>query len=214
MLTSLQQGVGGGAGTHAKVVNLPPRAARYTAAVSRKREQQRENKKELARQLGTTGKDVPQNLLENERVTNPRLSSPSLVVVDIERGFFQKKLLATLRWCLWVKDPSGARFIGDAVCDVVLAKGDVAVVVTADNIADEVRYRRPGSFFVGAVVGEGDVPVEIGDEPVIRVLTPGVYVATNVMEIKAVDRVRELVRLPLVSADGRLRASLTLDVRL
>lgn len=182
--------------------------------MSRKREQERENKKELARQLGVSGKVVPQRLLDHERVTEPRVTSPQLVVSEVQRGLFQKRLPASLRWVVWVKDGAGARFVGDGVYDVVLAKGDVALPAGTVRLADEVRYRRPGSFFVGAVVGEGGFVVDVADDPVFVVRAAGVYVASHVVELKAVDRVRELVQLPLVSADRKLQASLTLDVRL
>ena len=182
--------------------------------MSRKREQQREQKKELARQLGVHGSDVPQNLLQNERVTEPRISTPVFVVDELARGFFQKKLPASLRWALWVKDANGARLVGQAVHDVVLARGPVKLGEGSEVMQSEVRYRRPGSFFVGAVVVEGGSVASLDDVPRFHVIDAGAYAASVVVEVKAVDRVREVMTLPLVSADGRLRASLSLDVRL
>lgn len=187
--------------------------------MSRKREQQRENKKELARQLGVSGKVVPQNLLENERVTEPELR-PSYVVVDVKRGFFQKAQPGLLSWRLYVKDPVGVRLVGHARANVRLDKGPVDLDVVVDEFDDEVRYRRPGAFVVAACVVEGGAFADdkfVVDAGAVNASIDAagfVFAACAVVEVKAVDRVKTTLVLPLSTADQKLTSTLSLEVRL
>lgn len=182
--------------------------------MSRKREQQRENKKELARQLGVSGKVVPQNLLDNERVTEPQLK-PSLVILEVKRGFFQKAQPGLLIWRLYVKDPTGARLVGACRARVVLDKGAVALDDVSGALDDEVRYRRPGAFVVAACLVEGASFDDAHFVVDVAAVSASVDVgACAVVEVKAVDRVKTTLTLPLATKDEKLKASLSLEVRL
>lgn len=124
--------------------------------MSRKREEQRENKRELARQLGVSGKDVPTTLLENERVTEPRIL-PSVSLQSVKRGFLAKAGPATLHVALFVVDGSGPRLVRQLQRSATLSKpGEIALAATdvRDEGDDVVRYRRPGHFVVVALLTE------------------------------------------------------------
>jgi hypothetical protein len=143
--------------------------------VSRKREQQRENKKELARQLGVAGRAVPPNLLENERVTEPTLGLG--LVVDswsgggllarfgIGRPAARRLQLHALLWCV---SAHRARLVRSILAHAdVDGAGTAAVVVDAssDHGHDVVRYKRPGFFVLLAAVSEGrDGPAAVADQ--------------------------------------------------
>ncbi len=124
--------------------------------MSRKREEQRENRREVARQLGVSGKDVPTSLLENERVTEPRVL-PSLAVQTLKRGFLQKPGPMVLHVALYVVDGAGPRTVRQLVRGATLERpGEVSLVMTPapDAGDDTVRYRRPGHFVVVALLTE------------------------------------------------------------
>jgi hypothetical protein len=126
--------------------------------MSRKREQQRENRRALARQLGVHGKDVPTKLLDNERVTEPELKVTGLQVHEVKRGFFEKAPPATLHVALFVVDGAGVRCCRRVAFETTLAKGAATLAAQAldDDFDDVVRYRRPGRFvFVAALVEGG-----------------------------------------------------------
>lgn len=219
--------------------------------MSRKREQQRENRRTLARQLGVHGKDVPVNLLDNERVTEPELKVASLVVHEAKRGFFEKTLPATLHAALFVVDAGGVRCCRRAAWSTTLHKGTATLLPVAldDDCDDVVRYRRPGRFVVLAALVEGgsdeargavgercaaeDVAVVVDgstfaldDDVIARTTTPRpvdlafvagagfLQAASALVAIDVVDRVRTTLALPLSTADGKRRTTLTLDVRL
>lgn len=124
--------------------------------VSRKREQQRETKKELARQLGVAAHDVPEQLLHNERVTEPEVAAACVVEQWPTPGFFARfgfgtPRLHTLRAhaALWCVSSNGARLVRSGRWRGVLTTaGNVSLV---DDGVDQhghevVRYRRPGFF--------------------------------------------------------------------
>lgn len=121
--------------------------------MSRKREEQRDKKRELARQMGVAGKEVPSKLLENERVTEPRLKA-SLEVLRIKRGLFKRAQPATLVVGLYLKDPGGTRFLGLLRAPCTLEKGSVSLPKVDDGLVEQVRYRRPGSFILVAALVE------------------------------------------------------------
>lgn len=133
--------------------------------MSRKREQQRENKKELARQLGVAGREVPTNLLENERVTEPTLGLG--LVVDtwpgggllsrfgIGRPAARSLQLHALLWCVSAHRPRLVRSIlGHADVDGA-GTTNLVVDATSDHSHPVVRYKRPGFFVLLAAVSEG-----------------------------------------------------------
>ena len=128
--------------------------------MSRKREQQRENRRTLARQLGVHGKDVPTKLLDNERVTEPALKVVSLVVDDVKRGFFEKPAPATLHTALFVVDAAGVRCCRRSAASTTLAKGTATLSPLAldDDLDEVVRYRRPGRFVVVTALVQGGTP--------------------------------------------------------
>lgn len=129
--------------------------------MSRKRESQREHHRELARQLGVSGKDVPAALLDHERVTEPTMA-PVLSVDVVKRSFFSKSEPGALHLALFVVDQAGARCCRRASFACVLARGAVPLLID-DAEGDEgdehnekvVRYRRPGHFVLLAVLCEG-----------------------------------------------------------
>ena len=125
--------------------------------MSRKREQQRENRRTLARQLGVHGKDVPEKLLDNERVTEPELKVASLVVHEAKRGFFEATAPTTVHVALFVVDAAGVRCCRRAAFSTTLQKGTatLAPVDFDGDFDDVVRYRRPGRFVVLAALVEG-----------------------------------------------------------
>ncbi len=129
--------------------------------MSRKREQQRETKKELARQLGVSAHDVPEQLLHNERVTEPEVTAACVVEQWPTPGFFARfgfgtPRLHTLRvhsalWCV----SSGARLVRSARWRGVLTgAGNVSLVDDGANLHghDVVRYRRPGYFVLASML--------------------------------------------------------------
>jgi len=133
--------------------------------VSRKREQQRENKKELARQLGVAGRDVPTNLLENERVTEPSLGLALVVdrwpkggllsLFGVGRPGRRSLQVHALLWCVSAHRPRLVRsLVGHADVD---AAGTTEVVIDerSDHGHAVVRYKRPGFFVLLAAVSEG-----------------------------------------------------------
>jgi len=156
--------------------------------MSRKREQLRENKRELARQLGVSGKEVPSALIENERVTEPRLLLSTLSVGVVKRGFLQKPQKTSLAVALYVVDRSGARKVRTVCGHATVAKvGSVAVegVVSVVRDGDEVvRYRRPGHFVVVAVAAEGAaVNVDAFDSDAFALVVGGGTVAIGSAEV-------------------------------
>ena len=136
--------------------------------MSRKREEQRDKKRELARQMGVAGKEVPSKLLENERVTEPRLKA-SLEVLRIKRGLFKRAQPATLVVGLYLKDPGGTRFLGLLRAPCTLENGSVSLPKVDDGLVEQVRYRRPGRFvLVAALVESADDDVH---QAVVAALT-------------------------------------------
>ncbi len=143
--------------------------------VSRKREHQRENKKELARQLGVAGRAVPTNLLENERVTEPTLGLG--LVVDtwpgggllarfgIGRPAPRSLQLHALLWCVSAHRARLVRSIlGHADVDGP-GTAEVVVDATSDHGHPVVRYKRPGFFVLLAAVSEGRPgPAAVADQ--------------------------------------------------
>lgn len=212
--------------------------------MSRKREQLRENKRELARQLGVSGKEVPAALIENERVTEPRLLLSTLTTTAVKRGFLQKAQQTSLATALYVVDRNGARLVRTVSGHATIAKAGVVVVEGAVIDGDDVvRYRRPGHFVVVAIAAEGvavdgdafdddftvvvdGADVGIGDAAVAKLTAPQsisvkrgvagepVWRAAAVVAIAVVDRVKTTLQLPLRSDDGRYNGTLAVDVRL
>jgi hypothetical protein len=133
--------------------------------VSRRRQQQRDNKKELARQLGVAGRAVPQHLLDNERVTEPSMGLSLVVdrwptvgvVARLVSGRPTPRTLH-LHALLWCVSSQRAVLVRSLRAHAHLTSvGPVAVVVDAadDHGYETVRYRRPGSFVLLAAVCEG-----------------------------------------------------------
>ncbi len=132
--------------------------------MSRKREAQREDKKELARQMGVRGREVPQKLIEHERVTEPRVA----ITVVVEHwptgllhklpGLKPKPRALHLDVGLWCVSRGEARLVRSVSGPVTAAGlGVVAVnAAVADQGHDVVRYKRPGSFVLLVSIGEGD----------------------------------------------------------
>jgi hypothetical protein len=150
--------------------------------MSRKRDKQREDRKELARQIGVKGSEVPEQLLTNERVTEPGLKL-SLVVDKAKRGWFKKPLFSGALWgssrgrgsdqsgpaarhslavhaALFVVDVAGPRLARLVSARGLIDKtpGPAALTIAEDRGPDVVRYRRPGHFVVVVLLTEGADP--------------------------------------------------------
>jgi hypothetical protein len=183
--------------------------------MSRKREQQRENRRTLARQLGVHGKDVPTRLLDNERVTEPEVKLVSLVVHQAKRGFFEKAAPATLHVALFVIDAAGARCCRRATFSTTLHKGTATLVPVAvdDDFDDVVRYRRPGRFVVLTALVEGgghDARLALGqrwvDDDGATVLVDGASAALHGDVVTRTTSPR-MVELPASFGAGFLHAA-------
>lgn len=131
--------------------------------MSRKREQQRENKKELARQLGVAGRAVPQNLLDNERVTEPRLDLTAAITAwpggllgRLGLGAPTSRPLQAhaLLWCVSAHRARLVRSLRLAA--TVTGTGSVSLERRAASTHDHdvVRYKRPGFFVLLVALSE------------------------------------------------------------
>ncbi|HEY1098173.1 MAG TPA: hypothetical protein VGF99_04565, partial [Myxococcota bacterium] len=127
--------------------------------MSRKREQQRETRKEVARQLGVKGNDVPDQILDNERVTEPELSA-RLDIDVAKRGLFKAPGVLDVHVALFVVDNRGARLARTVSLQGASGRAPCAAVLTTTSKKqdDVVRYRRPGHFVVVALVTESAAP--------------------------------------------------------
>jgi hypothetical protein len=143
--------------------------------VSRKRAQQRENKKELARQLGVAGRAVPQNLLENERVTEPELDVSGAVTawpggilgrLGLGAPSSRELQLHALLWCVSAHRARLVRSLRLAA--TVTGAGPIAFTRQAASSHDHdvVRYKRPGFFvlLVGLSEGRGEAGAVVDAE--------------------------------------------------
>ncbi len=138
--------------------------------VSRHRQQQRDKKRELARHLGVAGREVPQHLLDNERVTEPSLGlglsverwPASGIVARLFSGRPAPRALH-LHALLWCVSAQRAVLVRSLRAHAELAgPGAISVVIDehSDHGHETVRYRRPGSFVLVAAVCEGRADVE------------------------------------------------------
>jgi hypothetical protein len=219
--------------------------------VSRRRQQQRDNKKELARQLGVAGRAVPQHLLDNERVTEPSMGL-SLVVDRWPTVGVLARLLSGrpaprtlhLHALLWCVSSQRAVLVRSLRAHAHLASaGPVAVVIDAadDHGHESVRYRRPGSFVLLAVVceGRGDVdptathqalltttalPIETAQRPIAELTNTSTPTPVElglpsswgsfVVAKAAADRVKEQLTWSVTSTDGTVSATVAVALRL
>lgn len=201
--------------------------------MSRKREQLRENKRELARQLGVSGKEVPSALIENERVTEPRLLLSTVSASVVKRGFLQKAQKTSLAVALYVVDRSGARLVRTVCGHATVAK--VGSVVVEDVVSvvrdgdDVVRYRRPGHFVIVAVAAEGaginldafdgdddfaftaaGARVDVGSAEAGKLTTPVSVGVTGVVTGEAVWQAAAVVAIAVVD---RVKTTLQIPLR-
>ncbi len=124
--------------------------------MSRKRDEQREKRRELARQVGVKGSDVPEALLANERVTEPSLKG-SLSVQQARRGWFKRAGPLAVHAALFVVDGAGARLarLWSARGHIDRVPGDIPLTLAETRGDDVIRYRRPGHFVVVVLLTEG-----------------------------------------------------------
>lgn len=123
--------------------------------MSRKREAQRDSRRTLAQQLGVKGTDVPEQLLENERVTQPELKA--WLDVDVaKRGLFKAPGVLEVHLVLFVVDKVGVRVARQLSLRGAANKAAGAAALSATNTPSDhvVRYRRPGHFVLVAVATE------------------------------------------------------------
>src|SRR4051794_39781284 len=114
--------------------------------MSRKRERSREDKKELARQVGGRAEDVPAELREHARVCTPTLR-PTLAVQRQGLGLLRRKGPLSLHLALYLVDRAGVR----------LVRRQTLTGPPAAEEGDEerVRYTRPAHFLLVALLTEG-----------------------------------------------------------
>ena len=125
------------------------------APMSRQRDRQREDKKELARQLGITSSDVDDDLRSHARVCEPSWKV-ELVVDDIRRGLLQRARPLALHLALFVIDHGGPRLaLAQSFAGPPTKKGTVSLTPGSSVGPHKVRSHRPGSFVVVALLPEG-----------------------------------------------------------
>ena len=147
--------------------------------MSRKREKQRGDRRELARQLDVDADDVPDDLLAHGRVSEPELE-PALTKLDVKRGLFKKAKDLHVDVALYVVDGSGTRLArhgrfhapphkdsdtGPIVLTLLALPAPPTSSTSSSTSSTsalpaaegKVRYTRPGHFVVVAVVSEGSV---------------------------------------------------------
>jgi hypothetical protein len=139
--------------------------------MSRKREQQRDNKRTLARQMGVSGREVPQELIDNERVTEPSIAvrttlehraTPGLLSRLFNRSVESERL--DVHVCLWCCSSKQVRLVRSISGHAMLTEpGPVTLyaVVADDHGFDVVRYRRPGFFVVTSLITVGRSPLDV-----------------------------------------------------
>jgi len=123
--------------------------------MSRKREAQRDSRRTLAQQLGVKGMDVPEQLLENERVTEPELKA-RLDIDVAKRGLFKAPGVLDVHLVLFVVDKAGPRIARRLSLRGASGRAPCAAVLQPTSTPSDhvVRYRRPGHFVVVALVSE------------------------------------------------------------
>jgi hypothetical protein len=188
--------------------------------VSRKREKQRENRRELARQLDVEKGEVPGELLAHARVSEPEVA-PSLVLREVKRGLLARAKPSELRIEVHVVDTTGARLAQTLVFAGAATKsGDVALTRVSVEGEQQIRYTRPGTFVILASFAEGSSAPKI--ERDVRALAKldgahaldvdGELCAMGAVAIAAAHRVQTSVDVPVKSA--HVDALVTLKVRL
>jgi len=132
--------------------------------VSRKRAQKREDKKEMARQLGVAGREVPTNLLENERVTEPSVDVGAAIGawpggllgrLGIGAPSSRELQVHALLWCV---SAHRARLVRSLRLTATATGGGPLRLeprASSSHGHDVVRYKRPGSFVLLVALGEG-----------------------------------------------------------
>ena len=124
--------------------------------MSRKREQQRESRRELARQLGVAPTLVPDALRAHARVTEPTLEV-AFHVENAARGLFGRAGPLALHAVVYVVDGGGARVAQRVRCEGLAraAPCDVALTVVDAGGGERLRYTRPARFVVVVLATEG-----------------------------------------------------------
>ena len=132
--------------------------------MSRKREEQRDNKRTLARQMGVSGREVPRELIDNERVTEPTLAVRATLEHRASGGLLARLLHRStgpdrldVHLCLWCCSSKQVRLVRSiAAHGVVSDPGPITLQARDDDHGHAVvRYRRPGFFVVTALVTIG-----------------------------------------------------------
>ena len=132
--------------------------------MSRKREAQRDSKRTLARQMGVSGREVPQELIDNERVTEPTIAVGATLEHRASTGLLARLLhrpvvpeRIDVHVCLWCCSSKQVRLVRSiAAHGVVSDPGPIILHARDDDHGHAVvRYRRPGFFVVTALVTIG-----------------------------------------------------------
>jgi len=139
--------------------------------MSRKREQQRDNKRTLARQMGVSGREVPQELIDNERVTEPTIAVRATLEHRASTGLLSRLLhrpapseRLDVHVCLWCCGSKQVRLVRSLSGHAMLTEpGPVTLygVVASDHGFDVVSYRRPGFFVVTSLITVGRSPLDV-----------------------------------------------------
>ncbi len=221
--------------------------------VSRKREKQRDDRRELARQLGgVVDADLADTLRSHARVTQPALDA-ALTLHAVKRGLLSRAQPLALQVSTFVVDASGARLAVARRWQAAATRslGNIALVKTHDAGDDTLRYTRPAHFIIVVLLTEGadnddaarcwttlcdpqacvvDGSVTI-DTAALRTITSArattlhargdvaalgnaaAFCASALFSVSGVGRVDDTVAVPLLSADGKLNATVALRVR-
>ena len=116
--------------------------------MSRRRREQKERKRELARQMGVKTSDAIDSLRERQRVTRLELRIP---FVQIESAPFSLKPAPwNLEVAVALHEPQGLRWIaGLSVQTVEKIKSGAQVAVEHERLKEErIRYARPANLLV------------------------------------------------------------------
>jgi hypothetical protein len=171
--------------------------------MSRKREEKRENKRELARHLGVDASEVPDDLRAHARVTEPSLSL-ALHGDRVKRGLLTRAGPLAVHAALYVVDGGGPRLARLVSARGKLGEGAVALADVTQQGDERVRYTRPGSFVLVALLTEGaDAAAQaahvaaLSDARALRVVVDG---AARALSDEAVKRAAAPVCIAAVVA--------------
>lgn len=133
--------------------------------MSRKREKTKEQKAELARQLGVKAREldaIGDTLRAQERVCSPTMKA-SLTVTKAGLGLLRRRGTLTLHLALYLVDKSGVRLVRQQLLTGTAAKFPGPALLTFGAAAEHeerIRYSRPAHFLLVVILTEGGSEAE------------------------------------------------------